>query len=227
MKTEFTIYHGSPVEVRVPLLEKCKENNDYGKGFYCTADTDMAKEWASAADRDGYSNKYRLDMDGLNILDLNDGSFTILHWLSILLENRKFHENSPLAKEAKTYLLSNFRPDYEKYDIIKGYRADDSYFSFAQDFINGTISLRQLSFAMKLGNLGDQIVLKSQRAFEDIRFIEAEAVDSKIWYIKKEQRDTKARKEYFQMDRDRYIKGEIYITRILDEEIKADDPRIR
>ena len=42
-----------------------------------------------------------------------------------------------------------------------GYRADDSYFSFASDFINGAISYRQLCNAMCLGKLGQQFVLKS------------------------------------------------------------------
>ena len=50
-----------------------------------------------------------------------------------------------------------------EYDVIIGYRADDSYFSFAKDFINNTISVEQLAEAMRLGELGIQIVLKSER----------------------------------------------------------------
>lgn len=37
------------------------------------------------------------------------------------------------------------------------------YFSFAQDFVAGVISLEKLSEAMRLGKLGEQIVLKSPR----------------------------------------------------------------
>ena len=84
-----------------------------------------------------------------------------------MLENREFDVPSGLALEAKEYLLSNFKVDYENYDAIIGYRADDSYFSFAQDFINGTISYRQLNSAMHLGKLGLQFVLKSNPAFKD------------------------------------------------------------
>ena len=77
---------------------------------------------------------------------------------------------SALALEAKEYLIESFSVDYNKYDAIIGYRAGDSYFSFAQDFINGTISYRQLNNAMHLGKLGLQFVLKSEKAFEKINF---------------------------------------------------------
>ncbi|MBR2627880.1 MAG: DUF3990 domain-containing protein, partial [Peptococcaceae bacterium] len=38
-----------------------------------------------------------------------------------------------------------------------GYRADDSYFSFANAFLNNTLSLRQLEKAMMLGKHGEQV----------------------------------------------------------------------
>ena len=68
--------------------------------------------------------------------------------LTVLLQNREFDIPSGLALDAKEYLLANFSVDYESCDAIIGYPADDSYFSFAQDFINGTISYRQLNNAM-------------------------------------------------------------------------------
>lgn len=106
----------------------------------------------------------------MKILDLNAEQFCILHWLTILLQNREFDTPSGLAYEAKAYLLGNFKVDYSAYDAIIGYRADDSYFSFAQDFINGTISYRQLNNAMHLVKLGQQFVLKSRQAFSLIKF---------------------------------------------------------
>ena len=74
----------------------------------------------------------------------------------------------------------------ENYDLIIGYRADDSYFSFAQDFLNGTISVRQLRNAMHLGRFGEQIVLKSERAFEQLQFMDYEIAGSKEWYLKRQ-----------------------------------------
>ena len=84
----------------------------------------------------------------MTILDLNAPGYTMLHWLTILLENREFDTSAPLAAEAKEYLMNTFHLDYKSADIIIGYRADDSYFSFASDFINGAISYRQLCNAI-------------------------------------------------------------------------------
>ena len=72
--------------------------------------------------------------------------------------------------------------DLSGYDVIIGYRADDSYFSFARAFIGNEISLNQLSYAMRLGKLGEQIVLKSPAAFDAIRFISCEGVDNTEYY---------------------------------------------
>ena len=178
-------------------------------------------------EKNGYANCYELDCDRLKILDLNGPDYCILHWLAVLLENREFDVPSGLALEAKEYILSNFAVDYKSYDAIIGYRADDSYFSFAQDFINGTISYRQLGNAMHLGKLGQQFVLKSKEAFEGIKFMGYEVAESDEWYAKKMLRDKSARREYFSVERNKRQRGDLYITQIMDEEMTADDPRLR
>ena len=220
------IYHGSKDIVKKPEYGQGKAYNDYGLGFYCTDTIEMAKEWGVDKNRDGYANEYEINIDNLKILDLNDKKYSILHWLSILLENREFDIPSALAKEAKEYIMKNFHVDYENYDAIIGYRADDSYFSFAQDFINGTISYRQLNNAMHLGNLGQQFVLKSKKALDEVNFVRYEIAENSIWYTKKEARDKSARREYFDVERNKRQRGDIYITQIIDEEMKADDSRL-
>jgi hypothetical protein len=220
------IYHGSKNIIEKPIWGYGKTYNDYGLGFYCTYELDMAKEWGADVNHDGYANCYSIDCDGLTILDLNSEDYCTLHWLAVLLENREFDISSMLALEAKEYLLSNFKVDYENFDIIIGYRADDSYFSFAQDFINGTISYRQLGNAMHLGKLGQQFVLKSKKSFDRVVFERYEIASASEWYLKKMQRDKAARREYFDVERNKRQRGDIYITHILDEEVKADDPRL-
>lgn len=212
------IYHGSEKIIEYPSFGYGNRKNDYGLGFYCTQDVNLAMEWAVDSDRDGYANLYDLDESGLSVLDLNDSQYGILHWITILLNNRDFQVNSPIAAEAKRFLLEKYLLDYEKYDIIRGYRADDSYFSFARDFINNTISLEQLSEAMHYGNLGEQVVLKSKAAFNRISYVSSQRADSKIWYPKKESRDSLARAKYYSLDKNTFKKGETYIIRILEEE---------
>jgi hypothetical protein len=221
------IYHGSENIIEKPIFGYGKSYNDYGLGFYCTDSIDMAKEWGVSLNKDGYANIYDLDMSGLNVLDLNSPNFCILHWLAILLNNREFDIPSGLANDAKSYILENFLIDYSNVDVMIGYRADDSYFSFAQDFINGTISYRQLNNAMHLGKLGQQIVLKSKIAFERITYIGNEVATSAEWYAKKDLRDKTARREYFDTERNKRQRGDLYITQILDGEMKADDSRLR
>lgn len=161
------------------------------------------------------------------MLNLNSEDYCILHWLAVLLENREFDIPSALAAEAKEYIRKYFLVDYRSCDIIIGYRADDSYFSFAQDFINGTISYRQLNNAMYLGNLGEQFVLKSKKAFSRIGFMGYEIAESGEWFSRKESRDKSARREYFDVERNKRQRGDIYITQIMDEEMKSDDLRLR
>ena len=163
----------------------------------------------------------------MSVLSLTDGEYTILHWLAILLENREFDAPSGLAAEAKEYILKNFMIDYKNYDAIIGYRADDSYFSFAQDFINGTISYRQLGNALRLGKLGQQFVLKSKKAFECVKFVGYEVAENKEWFNKKDLRDKLARREYFDVERNKRQRGDIYIAQIIDEEMTADDSCLR
>ena len=221
------LFHGSPSIIEKPQFGYGKVYNDYGLGFYCTDSLEMAKEWGVAQNRNGYANRYELDCEGLKILDLNGPSFNILHWLAVLLENREFDVPSGLALEAKEYILNTFRVDYQSQDAIIGYRADDSYFSFAQHFINGTISYRQLNNAMHLGKLGQQFVLKSKQVFDRIQFLGYEVADHDEWYAKKMLRDRSARREYFSVERNKRQRGDLYITQILDEEMKPDDERLR
>lgn len=226
-KNILSIYHGSEKIITRPRFGGSKNNNDYGNGFYCSESADLAREWSVDENRDGFLNHYELDRTGLNILYLNKGEYSILHWLAILLENRRFQITSRLAREAKRYLLDRFRIPDQDADIVIGYRADDSYFSFAADFLNGTISLEQLEEAMYLGKLGEQIVLKSEKSYRQIRFLDYEPVDASEWYPQKERRDRTARQRYFRQDREGWRKGQLYMPRILDEEIGPDDTRIQ
>lgn len=221
------LYHGSSNIVEKPIFGYGKPYNDYGLGFYCTDSLEMAKEWGAGKNRDGYANCYEINCDGLHILDLNAPEYCILHWLAVLLQNREFDVPSALALEAKEYLIAHFAVDYKNHDAIIGYRADDSYFSFAQDFINGTISYRQLTNAMHLGKLGQQFVLKSKVAFDRIKFVGSEIAESSEWYAKKILRDKTARREYFSVERNKRQRGDLFITQIIDEEVTPDDPRLR
>ena len=209
------LYHGSDHSIEKPVFGEGKSYNDYGRGFYCTEHVELAKEWACASGGDGYANHYKFDMSGLSVLDLNTQEYNILNWLAILLENRKFNVADGLPQRAKAYILENFKVDYKNYDVIVGYRADDSYFSYAGDFVNGTLSLSDLSEAMRLGKLGEQVVLKSKKAFEGLTFVEAIKSPRQEYFAKYKQRDEEARGKYRQIASKPLAESEIYVIDII------------
>lgn len=224
--SKLVLYHGSPDIIEKPTFGKGKAYNDYGRGFYCTEHIELAKEWACTEGTDGYANKYELDTAGLSVLNLSSDDYTILNWLAILMLHRKGRLSAPIAKQGREYLIQNFLPDFQNYDAIIGYRADDSYFSFARAFVTNTISLKQLGSAMRLGKLGEQFVLKSPKAFEAIRFIDYTIADNTVYYAKRKARDDDARAAYMKELEANDING-IFMRDIIREEIKADDPRLR
>ena len=223
------LYHGSPKAIETPLYGYGSKENDYGLGFYCTQSNDLAKEWACPTVQSGFSNKYELDMDGLRVLHLNSDGYHILNWIAILLQNRIFAKRSPVARQANSYILNEFLPDISGYDVVIGYRADDSYFSYAKDFLNNTISVNQLSQAMKLGELGEQVVLKSEKAFQQTHFQGYEIADGSIYNPRRMARETRARTAYLSNHGADFsmISNEIYVLDIIREGMKNDDPRLR
>ena len=224
--SKIILYHGSPTILKCPIFGKGKTYNDYGLGFYCTEHIELAREWACSEGVDGYANQYEIETDDLKILNLSYKEYSVLNWLAILLENRQLRLSSPIEKKARDYLLQSFLPEYKEYDVIIGYRADDSYFSFARLFISNTISLKQLSYAMKLGKLGEQFVLKSQKAFDSIHFLGYTVADNSVYYFRRKKRDEDARNAFFKELESEDVEG-IYIRDIIRAEMKPNDVRLQ
>lgn len=226
--SKIEILHGTDHIIEVPDIDKGNEKNDYGKGFYCTRIPEMAKEWACKQNTDGFSNRYELDLTDLRILDLTDGKHTVLNWIAILLEHRTLSLDSEIAIDAKDYIIEHFSVDTSEYDVIIGYRADDSYFRYAESFVENGLSLRSLNKALHLGKLGEQTVLISKKAYNQIKFIDAEPVEKTIYYPKFIDRDTKAREVYKNdIRKTKSYRDDIFVMDILREEIRSDDPRIQ
>lgn len=210
------LWHGSNHIIEHPQHGVGNPRNDYGLGFYCTQSRELACEWACAAkDSNGVANSYILHEEGLSVLDFSD--FSVLHWMATLIDNRTFRISSPIAKEGAAFLHENYLIDLSPYDIVRGYRADDSYFSYAQAFLNNTLSVGQLSRALKLGNLGEQIVLKSKRAFDRLEFSQAISALAHTYYPMRLDREIRAKEEYRASSRG-YDRGGAYLADLLRNE---------
>ncbi len=219
-----TVYHGSKQIVEEPTFGKGKKNNDFGFGFYCTESEELAKEWAVSSLHDGFVNRYTLDTEYLNMLKLNSSEYTILNWIAVLVEHRLFSIKTPVANRAKHYLIDNFGINVNAYDVITGYRADDSYFDYAEAFLNNGITVEQLARAMRLGKLGEQIVVKSQFAFSKIKFEGFDTAEKDTFYILRKARDDEANKLYSELLEEE--NDGLYIQDIMRGGILNDDPRI-
>ena len=168
MSEVLRLYHGSPIRVKRPLFGVGNPYNDYGLGFYCTESFELACEWACPKAKDGFANAYDLQFD----------------------------VPTSLMESAKSYVAARYPSELGEADVVVGYRADDSYFSFARAFLENRISLAQLERAMKLGGLGRQVVAVSEAAFGALRFVGAEPASASLWHEKRMRRDEKARQDF-------------------------------
>lgn len=218
--SKLIIYHGSKDIIEKPYYYGGKAHNDYGFGFYCTQNIELAKEWScTSSECNGFVNKYSIDLKELKILDLTDKKYSILNWMAILLKFRTFDLSNEISVQASKYLLKNFYIDVNDYDIVIGYRADDSYFSFARDFVNNTISVRQLSRAMELGNLGKQVVIISNKAYDRLHFESFETANKLEYFAKR-----KAREEYLNNTRKSgQLTNDIFVIDIIRKGLKDGD----
>lgn len=220
------LYHGSDHVIERPVHGAGRLYNDFGRGFYCSQDEELAREWAATHLADGFANRYELDTSDLVALRLDAPGYCVLHWLAVLVAHRTFRLRNPVASRAMRYLMEHFAVNVEGYDLIIGWRADDSYFDFADGFLNNAITVQQLASAMRLGNLGEQIVLKSARVFEPerLKFCGASVADRSIYAPRRSARNDAAVAEYerlLSLD-----EAGLYIADIIREGIRDGDPRI-
>lgn len=197
MGNELNLYHGSIKVVEKPLFGYGKETNDFGQGFYMTTNKELGSEWSAfSLNLPSILNVYTLNLNELKILDLTSDEYNIFNWLAILLRNRYYNYSYKIEKEAKQWIIKHYYIDISSYDLIIGYRADDSYFDIISDFLRGITTIKQLELALKAGKLGKQYVLKSKKAFDNLVFEKYEIIDTKEFYYKRKERDNKAKYYY-------------------------------
>jgi len=175
------IYHGSKIVLESPKEKGSNPNNDYGPSFYATKNYEDACIWACRNNTVGYVNEYSINIDGLKILDLTDKSkYSVLHWICLLLENRSLdHSFRKLHQNRINKLIEKYHINLSEYDVVIGYRADDAYFRFPKEFVIGNISLEVLEEVFRLGSLGKQFVVVSNKAIKRLHFKKASLADPK------------------------------------------------
>ena len=203
------IYHGSETIIEKPEYLKGNIHNDYGLGFYCCSNKELAKEWAAKKTGHGYINRYQIRDDRLKILDLTKPPYNdVLNWVALLMHNRELSSDlrNNFPRELK-YLDDKYLINVSDYDVVIGYRADDSYFRFPEAFVRSEITLESLNTIFQAGELGKLYVLISEHAFNLIHFLDYEEAfeNSRIDYYSRKNGADKVFTEL--LNTDRYSKG--------------------
>ena len=169
------VYHGSKRIIEKPIPTGSDPFNDYGPSFYLTTDLSSAKAWACKNDELGHVNKYRIRNEvyaRLSVLDLTDKTkHDVLQWIAILLHFRKLDASFLRRNKEAIEWLNVHYIDVTAYDVVIGYRADDSYFRFPKEFINGNLALEDLESAYMLGKLGIQYAFMSPKAIASLAYV--------------------------------------------------------
>lgn len=190
------LFHGTPDKIVVPAYGKGEKRHDYGQGFYLTESIELAKEWAVCRpnEKNGWIHKYQLDTNGLKILNFQDKG--VLAWLAELMKHRDASDSKRYRILAKKF-IEKYGIDTKEYDVIRGWRANASYFYIAKEFVRDNIDMDILEELLSLGNLGIQYCIKSELAYSKLNELEdcLMAVPYAEFNEKYNQRDITARQQ--------------------------------
>ncbi len=190
------LYHGSPNKVVVPEYGFGEDKHDYGKGFYLTENMELAKEWAVCRpnETNGWVHKYELDTTDLMVLDFQE--YKVLSWLAELMKHRDASDSRRYKVLSKKF-IAKYGIDTSDYDVIKGWRANASYFYIAKEFVRDNIDMEILEELLSLGGLGIQYCIKSELAYSKLAEVEdgLSSVDYSEFNEKYNERDSIARKK--------------------------------
>ncbi|MDD3335685.1 MAG: DUF3990 domain-containing protein [Eubacteriales bacterium] len=190
------LFHGTPDQIVRLAIDRGEEKHDYGKGFYLTEDPTLAKEWAVCRPNatNGWVHQFELDTDGLKILDFKEND--VLAWLAELMKHRDAADSKRYRVLAGKF-IEKYGVDTTNFDVIKGWRANASYFYIAKEFVRDNIDVEILEELLSLGGLGIQYCIKSKAAYAKLREIPDGllTVDYAEFNDQYNQRDVTARKK--------------------------------
>ena len=171
------IFHGSKVRIEKPKVKGSNDANDYGPAFYLTLELDSAKSWACRNNTVGIVNQYYCEektFKNLKVLDLTNKSlFSVLNWMAILMHFRKLDDSFVRMNQNTLDWLQKYYINVDDYDVIIGFRADDSYFRFPIRFLSNDLAFEDLEEVFLSGNLGIQYAFMSERAIKSLKFVKA------------------------------------------------------
>ena len=147
-----TLFHGTTMEVREPLVGVGRKKVDFGRGFYLSKMKRQASLWAETiAERrmtgTPVLNEYRFDIDlARELAGVRYRVFTAydLEWLNYVVDCRR---GGKLQKQ---------------YDVVEGGVANDKVIDTVEDYEKGVITAEQALGQLAYREVNHQIAILSQ-----------------------------------------------------------------
>lgn len=120
----------------------------------------------------------------------------VLAWLTELMKHRDAADSKRYHMLAKKF-IEKYGVDTKEYDVIRGWRANASYFYIAKEFVRDNIDMDILEELLSLGGLGIQYCIKSKLAYSKLYELEDDlmAVQYAEFNEKYNQRDITTRQK--------------------------------
>ncbi len=202
------LFHGAKTDIEGEIsLDKSKETNDFGKGFYCGESLEQSAMFVA-----GYPNSslyiVQFEKTNLKSLELNvdrDWMLLIAYFRNKLTE----YKDHPMILD----LLSKL----EDIDYIIAPIADNKMFEIIDSFIDGEITDVQCQHCLSATNLGNQYVFKTNRALSQLEILRHcyLAPVEKNFYLSNKQESSKIGNDKVKIARKQYRGQGKYIEEIL------------
>ena len=151
-----TLFHGSYVSVKAPLVRLGRKKVDFGQGFYLTKLRQQAVSWArTIAERKGRNamptvSIFKFDFDAVESdgYRINVCESYNLEWLEYVVDCRRVGKKQ------------------FQYDIVEGGVANDNVIDTVEDYENGIITAEQALGQLRYKEVNHQICILNQEIVE-------------------------------------------------------------
>jgi len=148
MENGIKLYHGSNAGFEKPLLDRSKNQRDFGKGFYTTTVREQAEEWAKTMQYrfNGGAFVYEFELHNIETLSLKEFRELNLEWLEFVTENRLKGGNQ------------------HNFDMVKGAVANDKTMRTITMYIDGIYTAEEALNRLRYMFPGDQVSFHTEKA---------------------------------------------------------------
>lgn len=202
------LFHGAKTSLDDDIsLEKSRDTNDFGKGFYCGESLEQSAMFVASYPA---SSLYIL---GFDKAELKHAKLSVdRDWMLLIAYFR-----NKLSDYADHPLLQSLLSKIEGADYIVAPIADNRMFEIIDSFIDGEITDVQCQHCLSATNLGNQYVFVTERALNQLQVLRHcyLSSDEKHYYLSHKQEESRIGNDKVKVARKQYRNQGKYIEDIL------------